>query len=77
MLKVMTPPQVQLQVQLWSRAGMFRIVTIGAPGTHGAGVTGTHGIGVKTPDAAAVAVATVGLLMELHIPNVGMLTMGT
>ena len=29
-----------------------------------------QGIGVSTPNAAAVAAATVGLAMELHIPKV-------
>ena len=45
------------------------IKTVGHPGAHGATVLGTHGIGVKTPRAAAVAAATVGLANELHIPK--------
>lgn len=52
------------------------IITVGAPGAHGAGVTGTQGMGVNTPKAAAVAAATVGLEGELHIPKGGMLTIG-
>jgi hypothetical protein len=48
-----------------------------APGVHGDVVTGTHGAGEKTPSFAAVAAATVGLDIVPHIPNVGMLTMGT
>ena len=55
---------------------MLAIMTVGAPGAHGATVTGTHGIGVSTPKAAAVAAATIGFEGELHIPNGGMLTMG-
>ncbi len=50
--------------------------TVGAPGAQGAGVTGTHAIGVNTPEAADVADATSGLVMEEHIPNGGILTMG-
>lgn len=36
-----------------------------------------HGIGVKTPRAAAVAAATVGLAGDMHIPKLIMLSMGT
>jgi len=32
-------------------------------------VTGMHGIGVSAPIAAAVAAATVGFAIELHVPN--------
>jgi hypothetical protein len=39
-------------------------------------VTGTQGIGVRTPDAAVVAEATVGLATQLHMPKGKMLTMG-
>lgn len=55
---------------------MFAIRTVGAPGTHGAGMTGTHGIGVKTPKAAAVAAATVGFASDEHMPNGRMFTIG-
>jgi hypothetical protein len=48
---------------------MLPIRTVGAPGTHGAGVAGTHGMGVNTPRAAAVAAATVGFAGDEHIPN--------
>jgi hypothetical protein len=58
-------------------AGFLLIMTVGEPGTQGAAVTGTHGIGVKTPNAAAVAAATVGLAIDMHMPNVGMFFMGT
>jgi len=51
------------------------IVTVGLPGVHGV-VAGTHGIGVNTPSAAAVALATVGLASDEHMPKVGMLLMG-
>src|SRR6185369_3995359 len=55
---------------------MFAIKTVGAPGTHGAGITGTHGIGVNAPNAAAVAAATVGFAIDEHMPNGMMLTIG-
>lgn len=73
-VKLMMPPQVQLHVDELSSAGWLPISTVGAPGTQGAGVTGTHGIGVSTPEAAAVADATVGFAKLLHMPNGGMLT---
>lgn len=57
----MTPPQLHIHLQLLSKAGMFEIFNIGAPGAQGAAMTGMHGIGVSTPMAAAVAEATVGL----------------
>src|SRR3974390_1170518 len=41
-----------------------------------ASVTGTQGMGVRTPSAAAVAPATVGLASDMHIPNGGILTTG-
>lgn len=45
-------------------AGVFPIITVGDPGAHGAGSTGMQGIGVRTPKAAAVAEATVGLAKD-------------
>jgi hypothetical protein len=56
-------------------AGIPPIMHVAEPGAHGM-VTGTHGIGVNTPKAAAVAEATVGLAMEVHMPKVGMLVIG-
>jgi len=35
-----------------------------------------HGWGVKTPNAAVVAAATMGLAMLMHIPNGAIFTMG-
>lgn len=58
-------------------AGILPIMTVEAPGAHGAGVTGTHGIGVRTPRAAAVAEATTGLVGLWHIPKGIMFTIGT
>ena len=45
-------------------------MTVGDPGAQGAAQAGTQGCGVRTPDAAAVALATAGLAIELHIPKV-------
>jgi hypothetical protein len=39
-------------------------------------MTGMHGMGVSTPIAAAVAVATWGLAMDVHMANGMMLTIG-
>lgn len=51
--------------------------TVGQPGAQGAGITGTQGMGVSTPMAAAVAEATVGLDMEVHMPKGMMFFIGT
>jgi hypothetical protein len=67
---------MHINLEVLLRAGIFPISTVGAPGTHGAGVAGTQGIGVKTPSAAAVAAATVGLDKEVHIPKGMMFTIG-
>lgn len=72
----MTPPQVHMQVQVLFRAGMPPIMVVAAPGVHGAVVTGMQGMGVSTPRAAAVAEATVGLAMDMHIPKGGMFVVG-
>ena len=50
--------------------------TVGAPGSHGEAVAGMQGIGVNTPSAAAVAAATIGLAMLMHVPNGMTLTSG-
>jgi len=69
------PPHAQVHIEVLLRAGMPPIITVGEPGVQGM-VTGIHGIGVSTPRAAAVAAATVGLAMDMHMPNGGMLTIG-
>ena len=71
----MTPNHVQLHLDELLSAGDFRKVTVGDPGAQGA-VTGTQGVGVKTPLAAAVAEAVVGLVSDEHIPNVGIFVTG-
>jgi hypothetical protein len=57
-------------------AGKLLINTVGAPTIQGATVTGTQGMGVRTPNAAAVAAATVGLESVVHILNGGILAIG-
>jgi hypothetical protein len=59
-----TPPQLHMALELLFSAGIFLICTLGEPGVHGALVIGMQGIGVKTPNAAAVAAATMGLAMD-------------
>ncbi len=73
---VMMPSQLHRQVEVDVRTGQFPIVTVGDPGIQGAEVTGIHGCGVNTPMAAAVALATIGFVMLLHIPKDRMLAMG-
>jgi len=55
---------------------MLAIITVGEPGAHGATVTGIQGIGVNTPNAAAVALATTGLAIDVHILKGKILTIG-
>ena len=57
-------------------AGIFAIMTVGAPTIQGAVVMGIQGIGVKTPKAAAVAAATIGFAMDMHEPKGAMFIMG-
>ena len=57
-------------------AGFPPTNTVGEPGAQGAAVTGTHGCGVRTPIAAAVAAATCGFAMDVHIPNGIIFTIG-
>lgn len=76
-LMLMTPPQAQVSLEESLRAGLLAMSTVGQPGAQGAGITGTQGMGVSTPMAAAVAEATVGLDMEVHMPKGMMFFMGT
>jgi len=65
----MTPAHMHISIDVLSSVGISANSTVGAPGTHGATVAGMHGIGVSTPNAAAVAAATIGLAGEMHMPN--------
>jgi hypothetical protein len=71
-----TPAHKQLHLEESFKAGMLPIITVAEPGAQGVTVLGMQGIGVKTPKAAEVAAATVGLANELHIPKVGMFAKG-
>src|ERR1039458_7921944 len=73
---MITPPQMHINWETLSSVGKLPSSTVGAPGTHGAGVFGMHGMGVRTPSAAAVAAATVGFDGDMHIPNGSMFSMG-
>lgn len=72
----MIPPQLHISLQALLTAGIGPISTVGDPGIQGAVVIGTQGIGVSTPIAADVAADTVGLVIEVHIPNGMILTNG-
>ncbi len=72
----MTPPQLHNNFELLLSAGILAMRTVGQPGAQGAAVTGMQGIGVMTPRAAAVAAITIGFIIELHIPNGKIFTMG-
>src|SRR6266481_5131017 len=72
----MTPPQLHMQVHVLLSAGMPPIMQVDEPGVQGEVVTGMQGIGVNTPRAAAVAEATVGLAIDVHMPKVGMFVIG-
>ena len=65
----MTPAHWHISLQESVSAGLFPTSTVGQPGAHGAEVIGIHGMGVSTPSAAAVAAATCGFDILLHIPN--------
>ena len=73
---VITPAHMHISVEVLSSVGMFPSNTVGAPGTQGDTVAGIQGIGVRTPIAAAVAAATMGLAGDIHIPNGMIFTMG-
>jgi hypothetical protein len=59
-----------------STHGIAFTVTLEEPGAHGAEMTGTQGWGASTPEAAAVAAATCGLVGLTHNPNDPMLAVG-
>jgi hypothetical protein len=65
-----------MQVEVLLRAGMPPSMQVEDPGVQGLVVTGMQGMGVRTPKAAAVAEATVGLAMDIHMPKVGIFVIG-
>jgi len=72
-----TPAQLHITLELLLRAGWPATITVGEPGAHGAAMTGTQGMGVKTPEAAAVADATDGFAIEVHITKGMIFNIGT
>jgi len=73
---IMTPPNAHVAWDALLSAGAFRTRVVGSPGAHGEMLDGMQGIGVRTPRAAAVAPATCGFAMLLHMPNGLMFAMG-
>ena len=63
-LMEITPPHMQISLELLFRAGMLPSSTVGAPGNQGAIVIGMQGIGTNTPRAAAVMAATIGFAID-------------
>ena len=72
----MFPPHIHMHLSPPEITGIPPNKHVGLAGIQGVTIAGTHGIGVKTPRAAAVAAATVGLESVLHIPNVAIFTIG-
>lgn len=70
---LISPPNAHVHVQVAFVTGTPPAVTNGTPGVHGAGC-GVHGCGVRTPCAAAVALATAGFASEEHMPKEGTFT---
>ena len=70
------PAHIHMHVDVLSSMGCWPSKTVGAPGIHGELVAGKHGIGVSTPNAAAVAAATVGFTGDMHIPKGKIFTVG-
>ena len=70
------PPHWHINLDELCRLGIPPINTVEAPGIQGAIVMGMQGMGTKTPNAAAVAAATIGFAGQLHMPNGRTLTMG-
>ena len=73
---LITPAHIHMALQLLSNVGNPPVNTAVLPVIQGVTVMGMQGIGVRTPSAAAVAAATMGLAMLEHIPKVGISAMG-
>lgn len=70
------PPYAHMHMLFSLMQGEPLIITVGLPGVQGPAGVGTQAAGVKTPSLAAVAAATIGFRMLLHMGNGGMFTMG-
>ena len=73
---VMTPPHMQLQIDVSFSAGIPAIVVMAEPGVQGDTVMGMHGTGVGVPSAAAVAAMNIGFPGQMHMPNGAMFMIG-
>ena len=73
---LITPAQLHMHLDVLSSIGCLPSMTVGAPGTQGEEVAGMHGIGVSTPNAAAVAAATIGFAGDMHMPKGMIFTKG-
>ncbi len=63
------PPKLHIRLPSCSRQGEPPISTIGLVGIQVPAQAGIQGMGVRTPIAAAVAAATCGFAIEMHIPK--------
>jgi hypothetical protein len=70
------PPHIQIHLESWARIGPIGRRTVTFDVIQGADIAGTQGIGVNTPKAAAVAAATIGFAILLHIPKGAILAIG-
>ena len=75
-VKDICPPHIHMLQHERINAGCPCTNTCGFPGIHGEVTAGMQGMGVKTPMAADVAAATVGLESVLHMPKGMIFTMG-
>jgi hypothetical protein len=74
---LITPSHVHMHLDIAFSPGRLFTITVGAPGAHGDVMMGRHGTGVGTPAAALVAEINAGFVGAMHIPNGGMLVIGT
>ena len=70
---MITPPHIQLSIEVLLSAGKVFTRTVGEPGTQGLTVFGMHGAGVKKTGGGRFVDGLAGLL---HMPNGGMFAFG-
>ena len=76
MVMLMEPPYEHISLQSCVRQGFPPIMMAGFVGIHVPAGTGVQGWGVRTPKAAVVAAATVGLASDVHRPKGPTFVMG-
>ena len=61
-----TPAHMHINLELLDKAGMLPSSTVGAPGTHGAGVAGMHGIEIamRVPVEPDACTFDIGVLRQ-------------